>query len=357
MNTTNSSIERMLRGKRILVIGGSGSIGQEIVRQILEHEPAAIRIFSRNEHNQYLMSQRLSAHNNVRFFIGDVRDKGRLILAAEGVDVMFHAAALKHVKACEYNPFEAVKTNVIGTQNALDAALAHSIERFISISTDKAVSPTNTMGATKLLAERLVANAANYRGNHRTLFTVVRLGNVLASHGSAIPLFIDQIRNGGPVTLTHPEMKRFFMAAADAVKLCLKAASESEGGDVYVIKMRPLLVADLIDVLVDELAPLFGYDPSRIEVETIGLHPGERISEELITDNEAMCAIELPDYLRIPVSGVLNSIRQLPFNDNSLRTEPQALLTKLEIRQMLSDAGLLEMPSGQLPYRLDIYPL
>jgi UDP-N-acetylglucosamine 4,6-dehydratase len=342
MNTVRSSLERMLRGKRILVTGGTGSIGRIIVHKLLEFAPAAIRVFSRNEYNQYLMSREYSELKNVRFFIGDVRDRERLMLAAEDVDIIIHASALKHVHACEYNPFEAVKTNVIGTQNALDAALNYNIERFISISTDKAVSPTNTMGATKLLAERLVTSANNYKGSRQTLFTVVRFGNVLASRGSALPLFIKQIRSGGPVTLTHPEMRRFFMTIPDAVNLCLKAAEKSEGGEIFILKMPVVLIKDLVEVLIEMFAPRFGLEPSRILVKDIGLYPGEKVYEELMTPEEMMNAVEHVDYFRLCPAGKPKVNGYLSHPTDAYTSRSQAPLDKDGIRLMLSDNKLIE---------------
>ncbi len=332
----------MLRGKRILVTGGTGSIGREIVHQLRQFNPAAIRVFSRNEHNQYLMAKEYAGCENVRFFIGDVRDRQRLMLAAEDVDIIFHAAAMKHVSACEYNPFEAVKTNVLGTQNVVDAAMEYNIERLIAVSTDKAVSPTNTMGATKLLAERLVTSAANYKGSRQTVFTVVRFGNVLASHGSALPLFVRQIRQGTPVTLTHPEMRRFFMSIPDAVRLCFKAAERSEGGDIFILKMPVMKITDLIDVLIEELAPRFGREPASISVEEIGLFPGEKVYEELMTPEEMMNAVEHQDYFRLePATRPrVNGYLEHPFEGYSAKSlDP---LAPDAIREMLNGGGLLE---------------
>jgi len=215
------SLEEALGNRTVLVTGGTGSIGSEIVNQVLQYKPRVVRVLSRNEYNQYAMRRELGDRGDLRYLIGDVRDRDRLMRACEGVDVVFHASALKHVAICEYNPFEAVKTNVLGTQNLVEAALNYNMELLVGISTDKAVSPTNTMGATKLLAERMILSASQYKGDRRTRFGVIRFGNVLASRGSAIPMFIEQIRRGGPVTITHPQMRRFFMSIPQAVELAL----------------------------------------------------------------------------------------------------------------------------------------
>jgi len=323
MNTVKNSLHRMLRGKRILVTGGTGSIGREIVRQLVTFNPTAIRVFSRNEHNQYLMAKEYTGSSDVRFFIGDVRDRERLMLAAEDVDIIFHAAAMKHVSACEYNPFEAVKTNVLGTQNVVDAAMEYNIERLIAISTDKAVSPTNTMGATKLLAERIVTSATNYKGSRQTIF-------------------VRQIRKGAAVTLTHPEMRRFFMSIPDAVSLCFKAAERSQGGDIFILKMPVMRIADLIGVLVEELAPRFGHEPASIRIEEIGLYPGEKVYEELMTPEEMMNAVEHKDYFRLEpaTKPQVNGYLEHPFEGYSAKSiEPLAFAA---IKKMLNGGGLLE---------------
>ena len=183
--------------KRILITGGTGSIGSEILRKVLQYDPQVVRVFSIDEDAQFNLQQELGDRPNVRFLIGDVRDRERLGMAGEDVDIIFHVAALKHVPLCEYNPFEAVKTNVLGTQNVIDVAMKGEVDKLITISTDKAVNPVNVMGATKLLAERLTISANHYKGSRKTAFSCVRFGNVLYSRGSVVPLFREQIRKGG----------------------------------------------------------------------------------------------------------------------------------------------------------------
>ena len=202
-------------GKVILITGGVGSIGSEIVRKILEYEPRAVRVLDNNETGLFDLEQELQSEK-IRIFVGDVRDKERLKRAIEDVDLVFHAAALKHVPLCEYNPFEAVKTNVIGTQNLIDVAIDEEVEKIITISTDKAVNPINVMGATKLLAERLTISANFYKGDRETAFSCVRFGNVLYSRGSVLPLFEEQIKKGF-ITLTDSNMTRFIMNTSQAV--------------------------------------------------------------------------------------------------------------------------------------------
>ncbi len=334
-------LDQAFAGKRILVTGGTGSIGREIVLQVLRYAPRVVRIYSRNEYNQYAMRKEFGERPDLRFLIGDVRDRDRLMRACEDVDVIFHAAALKHVELCEYNPFEAVKTNVLGTQNVVDAALDYNMELLVSISTDKAVGPTNTMGATKLLAERVTLSAHKYKGDRRTRFAVIRFGNVLASRGSAIPLFIRQIKDGGPVTLTHPAMRRFFMSIPQAVELALKASLEARGGEIFILKMPVLQISDLITALARIYAPRFGRRAEDIPVAQIGLLPGEKLYEALMTSEEALCAQELADYYKVD----LLAAPQQALVDNppaGYDSERERLLSVEEIIALLEKHGLVE---------------
>ena len=325
-------IDSAYSGRRILVTGGTGSIGAEIVQQLLDFNPAVVRIFSRNEHNQYVAQQRWKDRANLRFLIGDIRDKERLNRACEDVDIIFHAAALKHVPACEYNPFEAVKTNVLGTQNLIEVALDNEVDKVIAINTDKSVSPINTMGATKLLAEKLIIAANLYKGSHRTRFASVRFGNVIGSAGSVLPLFLKQIRAGGPLTITHPDMERFIMTVPQAVALTLRAGAEAEGGEVFILKMPAVKITDLAEVLID----MVGGANGPIEMKNVGRRPGEKTYEELLTPDESAYTEERENMFVLKPFG---EKRGDNFRTYSTRTNGR--LTKEQIREYLVEHGLV----------------
>lgn len=329
-------------GKTILVTGGTGSIGSEVVRQLLQQKPKAIRILSRDEHKQYLFQQELGpqAMPIVRYLLGDIRDYARLVRALEGVDYVFHCAAYKHVPFCEYNSFEAVKTNVIGTQNLVDAAIAQGVSRVLLISTDKAASPSNVMGATKLLAEKMMTSAMHFAGAKPIRFASVRFGNVLASRGSVLPLFCRQIENGEPVTVTDPNMIRFFMSIPQAVSLMFRAMERMEGGELFILKMPVLRLGDMIDVLIEELAPRVGRDPKSIRRQTIGARPGEKMEEVLMTSEESLYAIEENDMFIVHPPILLEdgkwsaAPKHAPIKNGG--TMHAQLLSKEQIRSLLS---------------------
>jgi FlaA1/EpsC-like NDP-sugar epimerase len=326
-------LENTYSGKRILVTGGTGSIGSEIVEQLLTFHPAVVRVFSRNEHNQYLAQQRWRNHKSLRFLLGDVRDKERLNRACEDIDIIFHAAALKHVPACEYNPFEAVKTNVLGTQNLIEVALDNEVDKVISINTDKSVSPINTMGATKLLAEKLIIAANLYKGSHRTRFASVRFGNVIGSAGSVLPLFLEQIRSGGPVTITHPDMERFIMTVPQAVRLTLRAGAELVGGEVFILKMPAVKIMDLAEVLIEMSAP---DGQGRIPIEIVGRRAGEKTYEELLTQDESAYTEERDDMFVLRPFGTKRGD-----NFRIYSTQTNGKMTKREIGEFLEEHGLV----------------
>jgi len=328
----------IFRGKNILVTGGSGSIGSGIVKKILQCEPKVVRVLSNDENCLFSLEQELQGYSNLRFLVGDVRDKERLQHAVENIDFAFHAAALKHVPLCEYNPFEAVKTNVLGTQNVIEVAMEGEVEKLITISTDKAVNPVNVMGATKLLAERLTISANYYKGLRKTAFSCVRFGNVLDSRGSVIPSFREQIRKGGPVTLTEPNMTRFVMSIPRAVDLVLKAAEIARGGEIFIFKMPALRIGDLAKAMIDELAPQYGYKPESIKVEISGKRAGEKIYEELLTADEAINASETEDmFIIIPAAENQESKR---ISAKEYRSDQDGiLLAREEIKEILRESS------------------
>lgn len=283
------------QGKRILVTGGTGSIGSNIVRQLLAFDPAAVRVFSRDDSKQFALRMRLDNDPRVGYLLGDVRDKPRLQMAMERIDIVFHCAALKHVAASEHDPYEAVKTNVLGTQNVIECALERGVEKVIGISTDKAADPTSVLGCTKLLSEKLMQATFHYKGNKRTRFCFVRFGNVIGSRGSVIPLFAWQIRHGRRVTLTDRGMYRFFMSIDDAVKLIFKATQLMRDREVFILKMPIMRIQDLVEVCVDVYARKYGLDPSTVAINVIGRKNGERLHEKLVGRDECVNALETSD--------------------------------------------------------------
>jgi FlaA1/EpsC-like NDP-sugar epimerase len=290
----------MLNGKKILITGGTGSFGRILTKEILKYNPAVVRIYSRDETAQFEMRHELRGHENLRFLIGDIREKERLKYALVDIDIVYHLAALKHVESCEYNPFEALKTIVVGTQNLIEAALEERVEKVIFTSTDKAVNPSSTMGASKLLAERLIVAANFYKGKQKTIFSSVRFGNVIGSRGSVIPLFERQIECGGPITITDKAMTRFVILKKNALNLVFKATRLAKGGEIFVFKMPVIRLADLADVVLENTGNRVDKCP-KIKIKSIGMLPGEKLYEELMTEEESNRAIETSDmYIIIP---------------------------------------------------------
>lgn len=280
----NKFLKSVFKGKNILITGGTGSIGSEIVRQLLQYKPQQIRIYSRDESKHFFLQQELGTKKNgteIRYLIGDVRDKDRLEKAFLNIDVVFHAAALKHVPFCEYNPFEAIKTNVYGTQNLVDLAIKYNVKRVVAISTDKAVNPNTVMGITKLLMERIIVGSRQYLGTAKTKFSVVRFGNVLNSRGSVVPLWKEQIKKGGPVTVTDKKMMRFFMTIPEAVDLVFLATSKMLGEEVFVLKMEEQNIYEMAKKTIAEIT-----NNSKIKIKITGIRDREKLTESLYTDEE-----------------------------------------------------------------------
>ncbi len=346
----------LFKNKVILITGGTGSLGKELVKELLNYQPRVVRIFDLDETEHFEMEREFELEmpwvikqDLVRFLVGDVKDKERIKRAMEKVDIVFHLAALKHVASCEYNPFEAVKTNVLGTQNLIDAALEHNVERVIFTSSDKAAYPHNTMGATKLLAERLVTSANYYKGGRRTIFASVRFGNVMGSRGSVIPLFMKQIQKGGPVTVTDPSMTRFMMSKKQAISLIFKCARIAKGGETFILKMPVARIGDLASVLVQETAQKFGMPPESIKTKIIGLKPGETFYEELMTEEEASRAIETSDLFIVPplFAGTQIGIPAARYSGEVVRAKHYSSknvepITAEELRILLYNEGILK---------------
>ncbi len=278
----------MFNNKSILITGGTGSFGRHFTKYLLDnYDPRRIIIFSRDEFKQYEMQRDFEFSNKIRFFIGDIRDKDRLMRAFYDVDYIVHAAALKQVVVSEYNPFEAIKTNVLGAQNVIEAAIDSKVSKVIALSTDKAANPLNLYGATKLCSDKLFVAGNAYASGRSSVFSVVRYGNVLGSRGSVLPLFIDQ-KKKGVVTITHPDMTRFWITLDDAVKLVVSSFSTMAGGEIYVPKIPSISMKDFVDIICPG-----------VDIDIIGIRPGEKLHEIMISSDDARHTLEFKDHYKI----------------------------------------------------------
>ncbi|MBU2541486.1 MAG: UDP-N-acetylglucosamine 4,6-dehydratase (inverting) [Candidatus Omnitrophica bacterium] len=274
-----------LNGKIILLTGGTGSFGQKFTEIVLKKfKPEAIRIFSRDELKQWEMEKKFNNNEHLRFFIGDIRDRERLERAMDSVDIVVHAAALKQVPSCEYNPFEAVKTNIIGAQNIIDAAIDNKVHKVMALSTDKAVNPINLYGATKLCAEKIFVQGNSYSGKSKTKFSCVRYGNVIGSRGSVIPKFKEQ-KKSGELTITDKRMTRFWITLEQGVNFVIKCIEMMNGGEVFVPKIPSMKILDLANLILPDC-----------KIKQIGIRPGEKMHEALVTEDEARHTREFEGY-------------------------------------------------------------
>ena len=332
----------MFKGKKVLITGGTGSLGSALTQRLLTENVDTIRIFSRNENKQLEMASKFH-DDRLRFLLGDVRDYNRLTRACEDIDIVFHAAALKHVPIIEYNPFEAIKTNVIGSQNVIDACLEEDVEKAICIGTDKAVSPLNTYGATKLLMEKLFITASNYlkKERHKTKFIALRYGNVLGSSGSVIPKFINQIKNNGKITITDPNMTRFSISMDEALDFILKVTEIGKGSEIFVPKLKAYSLMDVKDVLFDLLG--------KTDEEIVGIRAGEKVNEVLINKDEMKYCWDYNDVYLLVNPSVQRSIKTLDQYSEKKKIEnidiyssdnvPQ--IPKDELKEIILNSGLL----------------
>lgn len=329
------------KNKKILITGGTGSLGKTLTSALLKFEPLEIRIFSRDELKQSIMRDIYHDNDRITFRIGDIKDSHSLREALEGIDIVFHAAALKQVPTCEYFPFESVKTNIIGSQNVVDECMYAGIKYLMAVSTDKACAPINTYGMSKGIMEQIVITANNRDTLKNKIYSCIRYGNVIGSRGSAIPIFRERILNKQPVLLTHQEMTRFFVQLSFAAKRIIEALPIAVGGEIFVLDIKAIKILVLIEAMREELTPA-----QSLTIKNIGIRPGEKIHESLMSAEESVRATVIPNYFillpRVPMS------RHKIYNNNkksanliTLNSKDAKHFTKSEIKKILSEEGWL----------------
>ena len=321
----------MFTNATILITGGTGSWGIELITQLLLLNPRKIIIFSRNENRQVIMRRNFE-DTRLQFNIGDIRDKSALSSACAGVDYVFHLAALKHVPVCEENPLEAIKTNIVGTQNVIEASIKNQVKKVVYVSTDKAADPANTYGMTKALGEKLIL-CANELSSH-TRFLCIRGGNVLGSSGSVLPIFIKQLEEENKIRITDKKMSRYFVTPQQAIKTLLQATELGNGGEIFVMYMNACNILDLAEVLIEY------YHKKDVQIIEIGARVGEKTHEVLIAENEIpMATVFNKDLIKIAPSNSNNNNSSVPA---ILIDTKQKLMTKQEIKELLVEGGFLK---------------
>ena len=292
-------VRKEFQNKTILVTGGTGSIGLGLIKQLIKCKPKHIRIFSNDENSIVEIKELIGEDKMFQFMVGDVRDKDRLRLAIRNVDIVFHAAAMKHIDICEQNPFDAVKTNVVGTSNILEVAIIENVSKFIFISTDKATNPTSTLGGSKLLAERLTSDASSYVGTGKTKFAIVRFGNVIGSRGSVFQIFQKQIVNGKPLTITDARMTRFIMSISEAAQMILKVTHKAKDGEIFILKMPSVRIEDLAVGMLKVFKKRFTKSSISSKIKISKSRERERFHEFLVTNEEIPYCYDIGDMYKI----------------------------------------------------------
>jgi len=332
----NDKIESTYKDARVLVTGGTGSVGVELVRALLDFKPKEIRVFSNDENGLFETRNLFDVTPEISYVLGDVRDKEAVNKAVDGCDVVFHAAALKHVNLCEENPYEAISTNIDGTQNLVHSTREHVVKRFVYVSTDKAVNPISVMGATKLLAERLVLNA--HKANGSTRYSCVRFGNVIGSRGSVLRIFEQQIRNGAELTVTNPNMTRFVMLPSDASKMVVRAGALALSGETYVLEMRAVRIGELAGACIEFFAERYNRDPREIKLKKTGIRIGEKMHEELMSLPESARAIRRDGFFVIPLGAEHdNSVERIRGKKSGYSSNSVKLLSREQMVELLSE--------------------
>lgn len=353
---------KKFKDKSILVTGACGTVGAELVKQLLtnsDYAPKGLIGLDNNESELFFLDQKYLNDPRAHFYVVDIRDKDELTNKMCGTDIVFHAAALKHVILCERSPEQAVQTNIHGVQNVIAAANANNVQIVIFTSSDKAVNPTNVMGTSKLMGERLMTAANSNKRGKGPIFASTRFGNVLGSSGSVIPIFHNQIAEGGPVTLTDKEMTRFVMSIQESVRLVLDSAEEAKGGEVFVTKMPVVRIEDLAIAMIEELAPIHSRDPNDIKITEIGTKPGEKLYEELMSHEETRRTIELEQYFSV-LPAFRGIYHDIDYNysttinttvTNPYMSEQEQPLTVEEVKIFLRNNNLFEQPEDQTDKR------
>jgi FlaA1/EpsC-like NDP-sugar epimerase len=349
-SNSNATGAEQWRGKSVLVTGVCGTVGSELLRQLLATPVAEIVGLDNNESELFFLQVAHRDEPRARFYIGDVRDADTLLTRMRGVDVVLHAAALKHVVLCEQSPPDAISTNIRGVQNVIDAAIRNGVQRVLFTSSDKAVNPTSVMGTSKLMGERLMTAAHAHARDGGPLFASTRFGNVLGSRGSVIPVFARQIAAGGPVTLTDTAMTRFIMTLEQAVQLVMESAFLARGGEAFVTKMPVVRIQDLAEVMIEELAPRYGRSPKDVPVEIIGAKAGEKLYEELLNEEEVRRSVELDRYF-VVLPAIRSVVRTVEYVYPDTRAEQvsrpynsslEPAMSRDHLREYLRAGRLLE---------------
>ena len=325
-----NSFKTEFKNKKILITGGTGSIGIGLIKQLLPYNPKIIKVFTNDENSIFESIRKFGKNSRIDYEMGDIRDKERLDFVIRGIDIVFHAAAMKHVDICEDNPFDAVKTNVIGTSNIIESCISAEVSKFILISTDKATLPSTTLGASKLLAERLTINANSYDNFNKTIFASVRFGNVIGSRGSVYQIFLDQIRKNQALTVTDPRMTRFIMSIQDAAGFILKATNVAKGGEIFILKMPSVKIEDLAKSMYEVCKTSDKKSNNIIKVSKLRDH--ERFHEYLVTPEEIPFCHDLGDMYKISTEKSKKKLSEKEFS-----SETADKITKNKLKEVITE--------------------
>ena len=325
------TIKRQFKNKIILILGETGSIGIGIVKQLIQYKPKMIKILTNDENSIFESRKILGELPEIKYIVGDIRDNDRLRLAMRNVNIVFHAAAMKHIDICEQNPFDAVKTNVIGTSNILEASIIEGVSKFVLISTDKATNPTTTLGASKLLAERLTQDASSYVENNNTIFSIVRFGNVIGSRGSVFQIFYNQLKNNLPITVTDSQMTRFIMSISDAASMILKISLIAQDGETFILKMPSVKIEELAKSMVE----IFKKRTNQKNIPKVKLskvREYERFYEILVTSDEIPFCYDLGDMYKLSKKQSKSRLSDTQFN-----SETGKKISKIKLEKIINE--------------------